>query len=135
MLLNFALAKRWNSIYQSYCCQGLQFVFSVQWHMLRQHDHSYSQAPPPPWNESCNFNIIFIVLSSYLWWRTSKSCAIWFFKSLNDPPLNIEITNLITFYFCFKLFHQCCISFVGFMASTATNPIWFVKTRMQLDQK
>lgn len=29
--------------------------------------------------------------------------------------------------------HVCSASCAGFMASTLTNPIWFVKTRLQLD--
>lgn len=29
--------------------------------------------------------------------------------------------------------HVCSASCAGFMASTCTNPIWFVKTRLQLD--
>ncbi|XP_015600074.1 mitochondrial carrier protein Rim2 [Cephus cinctus] len=33
------------------------------------------------------------------------------------------------------LVHVCSASCAGFMASTATNPIWFVKTRLQLDQQ
>ncbi|XP_063244226.1 mitochondrial carrier protein Rim2 [Bacillus rossius redtenbacheri] len=31
------------------------------------------------------------------------------------------------------LVHVCSASCAGFVASTATNPIWFVKTRLQLD--
>ncbi|KAK0094186.1 hypothetical protein PV326_011620 [Microctonus aethiopoides] len=33
------------------------------------------------------------------------------------------------------LVHVCSASCAGFVASTATNPIWFVKTRLQLDNQ
>ena len=31
--------------------------------------------------------------------------------------------------------HICSAAAAGFVSSTATNPIWFVKTRLQLDQR
>ena len=31
--------------------------------------------------------------------------------------------------------HICSAAAAGFLTSTATNPIWFVKTRLQLDQR
>lgn len=31
--------------------------------------------------------------------------------------------------------HICSAAAAGFVCSTATNPIWFIKTRLQLDRK
>lgn len=56
-----------------------------------------------------------------------------------QPPVTITATILTSFYSS-RIFsvdspfsHILSASCAGFVSSTATNPIWFVKTRLQLD--
>ncbi|XP_064642274.1 solute carrier family 25 member 36-A-like isoform X2 [Lineus longissimus] len=75
--------------------------------------------------------------------------ALW--KGLGPNLIGVAPSRAIYFYsyakaksFCNRLtvltpesplVHICAACFAGFSACTTTNPIWFIKTRLQLDQK
>ncbi|KAH7958730.1 hypothetical protein HPB49_004386 [Dermacentor silvarum] len=83
----------------------------------------------------------------------APSLGIW--RCLNSRPLTPFLPSMFyhtrAIYFCTysnsksifnellpsdtPIVHICSAASAGFMSCTATNPIWFVKTRLQLDQR
>ncbi|KAH9376949.1 hypothetical protein HPB48_002736 [Haemaphysalis longicornis] len=61
-------------------------------------------------------------------WRCLK--AIYFCTYSNSKSIFNELLPSDT-----PIVHICSAASAGFMSCTATNPIWFVKTRLQLDQR
>ncbi|EEC14456.1 oxodicarboxylate carrier protein, putative, partial [Ixodes scapularis] len=60
----------------------------------------------------------------------APSRAIYFCTYSNSKSLFNELLPSDT-----PIVHICSAASAGFMSCTATNPIWFVKTRLQLDQR
>uniref|UniRef100_A0A023FFP4 Putative mitochondrial carrier protein n=2 Tax=Amblyomma TaxID=6942 RepID=A0A023FFP4_AMBCJ len=60
----------------------------------------------------------------------APSRAIYFCTYSNSKSIFNELLPSDT-----PIVHICSAASAGFMSCTATNPIWFVKTRLQLDQR